>query len=153
VGAGIDAVAAAGGATDTCGATGGGVTAAGDDFVVTGNGACGSGGNGICGGAATAGGSCGVPTMVSWGVAPAVFTCNCSVVPAGSCWGRSAAMTASPIFSAVVPSGMRPITSASSNWPGLNSASSAAGRPVAPWASACSGVIIPPSERIRVNAR
>ena len=99
--------------------------------VAAGSGDCGKG-SGICGVEITGSGTCGVPTMVSCGAIPAVLTCNCSVVPAGSCWGNCAAITASPILSAVMPSGMRPITSASSTWPGLNNASSAAGRPVAP---------------------
>jgi hypothetical protein len=101
-----------------------------------------TGGNGICGAGVTLAGSCGVPTSASCGAGPATLTCSCNVVPAGSCCGSCAAITASPILSAVVPSGRRPITTASSTWPGLNRASSVAGRDVAPWASDCSGLII-----------
>ena len=110
------------GATETTGADvmvvgGSGAVAAagspGGTGVAAGSGDCGKG-SGICGVEITGSGTYGVPTMVSCGAIPAVFTCNCSVVPGGSCWGNCAAITASPILSAVMPSGMRPITNASS---------------------------------------
>jgi hypothetical protein len=114
------------------------VTCSGTDWTI--------GGSGICGGGVTVAGSCGVPTRANCGAGPAVFTWSCNVVPAGSCCGSWAAMTASPILSAVVPSGRRPITTASSTCPGLNRASSGAGRDVAPWASESSGLIIRASD-------